>query len=113
MDSIYLHAIECWTHIGVTTEEREREQLLVVSVELFTDTRKVAASDSVNEGVDYAKAVELVQKLSGEERNTVERFAEDVANAIVKKFSVESVKVSVIKRPLPDVESVHITISRP
>lgn len=113
MDSLYVAGIECWTHIGVPVEERKHEQCIHVSLELFTDTTAAAKSDDVEKSINYAKVTEHVLELAKVERKTIERFAEDIANELLKKFKPVSVKVSVTKRPLPTMQSVTLTIIRP
>ncbi len=113
MDSIYVQGIECWTHLGVPPEERKHEQCVLVSVELFLDTKAAAKADDVEKSIDYSKVAAYVLELAQTERNTVERFADDIATGILKKFGPTSVKVSVTKRPLPSMQSVTLTISRP
>lgn len=113
MDSIFLRGIDCNTRIGVPAEERTKPQRILVDVELFLSTKKIAASDDIHDGVDYAKVTERVIALSRDERKTVERFAEDVASAILADFKPTSVKVTVWKTPDLQLQSASVTISRP
>ncbi len=114
MDSIYLHDIDVWTHIGVPDKERGSAQQLKVSVELFHSTKETAEKDNVDHGIDYATVVTDILKLAKGERKTVETFAEHIATHIIKKFKPEGgVKVSVRKKPLLPIESVSVTIQRP
>ncbi len=113
MDSIFLRGIECNTRIGVPESERARAQKILVDVELFLSTKKIAASDDIHDGIDYAKVTERVIALSRDERKTVERFAEDIAAAILADFKPTSVKVTVWKTPDLPLQSASVTISRP
>ncbi len=113
MDSIEIQDIECWTHIGVPSEEREHEQCVVVSVEIFLDTKAAAKADDVSKSIDYGEVADHVLALAKKERKTLEKFAQDIADDLLKSFKPESVKVSATKRPLPSMKSATVTITRP
>ena len=114
MDSIYIHDLRVETRIGMTEAERAKPQTLRVSVELFTNTRKAGVSDNIGDTIDYARVAESVIALGKQERKTLEKFAEDAAELIVRDFHPNSVKVSVWKDGiLPHASSVAVTIERP
>lgn len=114
MDSTLLSGIELWTRIGVPADERQKPQPVLVTIELLSPLQKVAHTDDVREGIDYQKVVEAVQALASTERKTIERLAEDIAEAILKKFKPEGgVTITVTKNPELPLESVNITIHRP
>ncbi len=114
MDCTSLRDIELWTRIGVPEDERQKPQRILVTMELLSPLQKVAHTDDVREGIDYQKVVEVVQSLASTERKTIERLAEDIADAILKKFKpTGGVRVTAIKKPDLPLESVSITIKRP
>lgn len=114
MDSLFLKDIRVWTRIGVPDAERRKEQLLRVSIELWHATKKAAENDDVTASINYRNVVEEVQKLAGTERKTIERFAEDCASIILKKFKPSGgVKVTVTKKPDLPLTSASVTIVRP
>ncbi len=114
MDSTLLHNISVWTRIGVPKIERETQQELKVTIELLHPTKKVALQDDVKQGIDYAEVVECVKELAKTERKTIERFAEDIAKIILKKFKPEGgVQVTMTKKPTLPLENVSVTIHRP
>jgi len=112
MDKLLLQDIEIWTRIGVTPEERSKPQNLRVSVEIFTNLKTVADKDDPKAGIDYDRVISEVQNCATLERRTIERLAEDIAEAVLKEFSPESVAVTVKKRPHPDLDFVSVTIHR-
>lgn len=113
-DSIYIADLEFRTHIGVPDKERQQEQTLFVSVELFTNTRQAAETDSIEHTIDYAAVVQAIQALAATERQTVERLAEDIASAVLAQFAPSGgVKVRIRKDILPQTKGVFITITRP
>lgn len=114
MDSILLKGIEVSTSIGVPDAERKNPQQILVTIELFCPVKSVAQSDDVSDGIDYAKVTEEVQKLGKTERKTIERFAEDIASALLPKFKpAGGVRITVTKKPDLPLESVSVTIQRP
>ena len=113
MDSITISDLQVPTHIGITDEERSKEQTLCVSIELFTDTSKAGTSDMITDTIDYAAVAEAVLELGKTQRNTLEKFAEDIAAMILKRFRPTSVKVAAWKYILPNARGVAVTIIRP
>ena len=113
MDSIFLKDIEVWTRIGVPEAERAKAQRLLVSIELYGSLHTVGTTDDVSCGTDYATVTNAVIKLGAMERKTIERFAEDIAAIILKKFTPESVKVTVCKKPDLPLDAASVTLIRP
>jgi dihydroneopterin aldolase len=114
MDSTLLHGIELWTRLGVPEEERTKPQRVLVNIELHASLQAIARTDDVSEGIDYQKVVEVVLKLAKTERKTIERLAEDIAEALLKKFTpTGGITVTVTKKPDLPLEHVSITIQRP
>ncbi|MBM3227530.1 dihydroneopterin aldolase [Candidatus Peribacteria bacterium] len=113
MNTLTIHDLELWTHIGVPEEERKTEQRILVTIELLSDLSPVGKTDDVTQGIDYEQLVHDVRVLAKIERKTIERLAEDIAAMILKSYKPESVKVSVLKQPLPGVRGVKATITRP
>ena len=52
-DRIDLTGIEVWARHGVLPEEKTRDQPFVVDVGVFLDTAQAAASDDLEDTVDY------------------------------------------------------------
>ena len=113
MASIFIHNLEVPTSIGITEEERSSVQTLKVSIDIETDLSAVCKSDDVQDTIDYAAVAESVKALGGTERNTIEKFAEDTAQMVLKDFQPDRVNVTVWKFILPDTEGVSVTIMRP
>ena len=112
MDIITIHELSVPTHIGITKEERSKEQTLKVSVEISLDLSAVTKSDAIEDTINYEEVCNHIKELGKTERNTIEKFAEDTAQMILKDFKPSSVKVSVWKYILPDTNGVAVTIQR-
>ena len=94
--------------------ERAKPQRLLVDVELMHPLKPVAESDDISKGIDYAEIVAVILELAKTERKTIERFAEDAADVIIKTFKPkDGVKVSVTKYPALPLQSAQIMIQRP
>lgn len=115
-DRILVSAIDCVAAIGVSAEERKLGARLSVDVEISADTHAAAASDSIEDTLDYSEIVALVVRLAGEgEHRLIEALAERIAAALLEAFPVREVRVRVRKQPPPmaaGVGSVAVEILR-
>ena len=111
-DLLTITDLELWTRIGVPLGERQAEQRLLVTVEMACDVSAAAKTDDVKKFIDYAGVTEDLKTLARTERKTIERFAEDVAQMILKKHGADAVSVSVKKFAIPGAKNVHVTIHR-
>ena len=60
MDRIIVHALPLDARVGVTEEERAREQKVAVDVELALDLAPAARADALEHTVDYEKVCDVV-----------------------------------------------------
>ncbi|MBI3618464.1 dihydroneopterin aldolase [Candidatus Peregrinibacteria bacterium] len=111
-DFLTITDLELWTRIGVTAEEREAEQRLLVTVAMECETSAAGASDSVDQSIDYVAVRNAIVELGKIERKTIERLAEDVASLVLEKFKPDAVEVTVKKFPCGDTGEVSIAIER-
>ncbi len=112
-DTIRLTDLTVWTRIGVPDDERAKEQRLEVTIELRLNLKPAGTSDDVAKSIDYQAVRDCVLALAKTERKTVERFAEDCAQAVLDQCKPKSILVTVRKFPFPQAKSVEITIKRP
>ena len=113
MDEISIQSLSVETCIGVTEQERASKQTLKVSLKISCDTSKVAASDAIEDTIDYEQVANAITNLAATERKTIEKFAEDIATEVLENFGAASVDVTVEKFILPNTEAVSVTIHRP
>lgn len=111
-DLLVIHDLELWTRIGVPEEERATEQRILVTVEMALDASAAGKSDDVKHSINYADVTEDLKTLAQTERKTIERFAEDIAVMILKKYKTHSVTVSVKKFAICGSAHVSITLAR-
>jgi FolB domain-containing protein len=84
--------------VGVNPEERRAKQDVVVNLELSVDTRAAAASDDIEQAVNYRsvckRVIELVESSAP---LLVEKLAADIAQLVLAEFKVDRVRVRVEK----------------
>ena len=103
-DKILLNDMEFLGHHGCSEEERQHSQPFIVDAELYIDLSKSGNSDNIDDTVDYVRVFKEVEKIvTGQPKNLIEAVAEDIANALLEKFSlIDSVKLT-IRKPKPPV----------
>lgn len=98
MDIIFLHELKIDTVIGIWEWERKIRQTVVIDLEMSADIRKAAASDNVEDTLNYKLVAKRVQQFVGDSSfQLVETLAEKVAGIIRDEFAVAWVQVSVNK----------------
>lgn len=98
MDTIYLHGLTVDAVIGIWEWERKIRQKVVIDIDMDADIRKAAASDSVEDTLNYkavAKRVIDIAETSGFQ--LVETLAERVAEIVRNEFDVPWVRVKINK----------------
>ena len=99
MDKIFLCQLEVEAIIGIWDWEREVKQKVVIDLEMATDIRKAAASDSIDDTLNYKNvAKRLITFVSESKFQLVETLSERIAEIIVTEFDVPWVKVTLNKR---------------
>lgn len=114
MDIIFLKNLEIDTVIGIYDWEREIKQTVVLDLEMATDISKAAASDHIDDTLDYkAVAKRLIQFVGESEFQLVETLTERIAKIILSEFNVPWVKVVLNKQgAITGAQGVGIIIER-
>ena len=98
MDIIFLSDLKIDTVIGIWEWERKIRQTVAIDLEMSADIRKAAASDSVEDTLNYKSVAKRVQAFVSESSyQLVETLAENIAGIILDEFDVSWVKVRVNK----------------
>ncbi len=99
MDIIYLNDLRIDTVIGIFDWERRIRQTVSFDLEMGADIRKAAASDHIDDTLNYkAVAKRLIQFVGESEFQLVETLAEKVATIILEEFGVPWVRLRVNKQ---------------
>jgi dihydroneopterin aldolase len=116
MDIINIQKIRAYGYIGYFPEEKRLGQWFEVNLRLTTDLSLAGKSDRLEDTVNYAEAVAMVQTIIKTETfDLIERLAEAIADQILTLDRVMGVQVQVIKEPpIPDFDGrIIIEINRP
>ncbi len=115
MDRVVIEALEIPCVIGVWDWERKITQRVVVDLELHTDVTAAAASDALEDALNYAAVAERVQAFVVDaEAKLIERLAEGIAALILAEFGAARVRVRVAKPgAVPGARTVAVEIERP
>lgn len=98
MDTIYLHELRVETVIGIWDWERKIRQNVIIDLDMSADIAKAAASDSVDDTLNYKLVAKRVQQfVSDSSFQLVETLAERIAAIVTDEFGVEWVRVKVNK----------------
>lgn len=98
MDKIFLEELKIDTIIGIWEWERKIRQTVIVDLEMSADIARAAASDSVEDTLNYKSVAKRVQQFVGDSSfQLVETLAERIAGLIREEFDVAWVRVRVHK----------------
>lgn len=114
MDKLFLRDLRIDTVIGFWDWERRIKQTVSIDLEVATDARIAAGTDSIESGLNYDElAKRLVVFVGGSTFQLVESLAEAVARIAIEEFGAPWVKVSVAKPgAVADCREVGIIIER-
>ena len=102
MDELTVTGIECHGHHGVFEHERREGQRFVIDLTLCLDTRAAAASDDLQETVDYGSLVGQVKAaVESDPVDLIETLAARVADVCLIDRRVEWARVTVHKPEAP------------
>ena len=98
MDKIFLNELKVDTIIGIWDWERQIRQTVVIDLEMSADIAKAAATDSVEDTLNYKSVAKRLQTFVSESSfQLVETLAERIAGIVRDEFGVQWVRVRVNK----------------
>lgn len=98
MDIVFLRDLRIETVIGIYDWEREIKQTVILDLEMATDVRKAAATEHIEDALNYkAVAKRLIQFVGESNCQLVETLAERCAEIILNEFNVPWLRLSVNK----------------
>jgi dihydroneopterin aldolase len=99
MDIIFLTGLTTECIIGIWDWERKVRQKVVIDLEMGADIRKAAASDHIDDTLDYKRVSKRVLQFVGDSQfQLVETLAEHIAQLVVTEFAVPWVRVKLNKQ---------------
>jgi len=114
MDIIYINDLHIETVIGVYAWERQLKQVVIFDLELGTDIRKAALTDSVADTLNYKDVAKRVMAFVTDSRyQLVESLAEAVAELIIREFDIPWLRLRLNKQgAVRGVRDVGVIIER-
>ncbi len=98
MDTIFLHDLRVETIVGIWDWERKIRQTVSIDLEMGADIRRAAASDSIDDTLNYKLVTKRVQEFVADSSfRLVETLAERIAEVVLNDFDVPWVEVRVNK----------------
>ncbi len=114
MDIIYLNDLRIDTVIGIYDWERQTKQTVILDIQMGTDIRRAAASDSIDDTLNYkAVAKRLFSFVGDSEFELVETLAEKITEILMEEFDIPWVRLQLNKQgALRGVRDVGVIIER-
>ena len=98
MDIVFINDLRIETIIGIYDWERKVKQTISLDLEMGTDIRKSAATDAIDDTLNYkAVAKRLIAFVGESEYQLVETLAEKIADIVLSEFDVRWLKLTVHK----------------
>lgn len=118
-DYIEIKNLEVYANHGVLAEEKKLGQKFYIDAKLYVDVLNAAASDDVENSVNYAEVTEVIQKVfKSKSTNLIETAAQSLAGILLARFTKTDRIDMTVKKPSAPVDahfdymSVNITRSR-
>ena len=90
MDKIFLNELKVETVIGIWEWERKIRQTVVIDLEMSADIAKAAATDNVEDTLNYKSVAKRVQAFVADSSfQLVETLAERIAGIVLNRNKVE------------------------
>ena len=97
-DIIFISDLRIETIIGIYDWERKVKQTISLDLEMATDISKAAASDSIDDTLNYkAVAKRLIAFVGESEFQLVETLAERIAGIVTEEFGVSWLRLKLHK----------------
>ena len=101
VDTIFLEGIQIPAALGVTAAERQMRRPVTLDIEIERDLTEAGRSDRIGQTVHYKRVFEVVEDVaSSYEHKLVEALGERIAEAVIGKFDIDAVTVTV-RKPKP------------
>ena len=99
MQQIHIKDLTLNAIIGVLEHERIKQQPIKIDISLTCDLSLAAASDNLNDAVDYAHVCTLVESICTQnEFYLIEKLAQTVINQLLETFnSIIAVDITIYK----------------
>jgi len=98
MDTIFLRDLEINATIGIFEWEKRIKQKVRIDLEMGTDIAKAAATDSIEDTLDYkAISKRITQFVEDSSYELIETLIEKIAEILLNEFNIPWVRVTLSK----------------
>lgn len=98
LDKIYIRDLLLRCIVGIYPDERENKQDVIINIEMCCDLRAAAASDRIEDTVNYKSVKkEIIALVENSGYLLIERMAGEIATLCLAHDGVRQVKVTVDK----------------
>ena len=113
-DYVHINGLTLRTIIGINAEERVNRQDVVINIRVRNDNKPAAASDSIDDAVNYRSiSKDVIDLVEGSEFFLVEKMAEEIAKVALKDPKAQAAHVEVLKPgAVRFADSVGVSIER-
>jgi FolB domain-containing protein len=113
MSKITIVDLEVFYSVGVSDEEREKPQRLLLTVDMTFDFSSAAVSDRVEKTINYQEVVdELLRYGDGRSWKLIERLVTNIADKLLDDYAPQSVLVEVKKFSIPQAAFVSASVGK-
>lgn len=114
MDKLQITGLRVSAVIGVHAWERQLRQPLLIDLSLEMDATAAAASDQIDDALDYgAVARRVTELIEASSFQLIETLAESIASTVLDEFAPASITVKIDKPgAVPRAQGVSIEIKR-
>jgi 7,8-dihydroneopterin aldolase/epimerase/oxygenase len=109
-----LAGVKIYPRIGVTSEERSAPQECQVDLTLWGSFEAAAATDALDQSIDYCQVLSVVQKIAeARDYNLLETLAYAIVRSVVQSFPIARARVKLRKRPaslLKEIEYIEVEV---
>lgn len=114
MDKVFIKDLRAHGIIGIYPHERETPQDILINVTVYTNTRRAAQTDDIEDCVNYGTlAGKLKAHAESAARLTIEALANDMADICLQEQGVEKAVIRVEKPDaVPSAQSVGVEVER-
>lgn len=114
MDRVFIRDLLLRAIVGINDDERVKKQDVVINIELEADCRAAAASDAIEDAINYRDiAKETIDLVESSSFFLVEKLADEIARVCLADRRVMRVRVTVEKpTAVRFAKSVGVSIER-
>lgn len=110
---IGIQGLEVRAKVGVLEEERAVPQRLLMDLRFSSRTQPNELNDDLTQTVDYNRvSLRIAEMVAERPRKLIETLADEIAEKLLKEFSLSWIELTVKKFILPNTEWVAVNVRR-